>query len=69
MSVKLSKKDNLNNVGVAFADATVRQFGVSEFVDNDLLSNTEVGFTLTAVKVKWMGSSVVSGSRSLFNLV
>ncbi|KAF8327747.1 putative DNA mismatch repair protein MSH2 [Cantharellus anzutake] len=41
MSIKLSKKDNLNNVGVAFADATVRQIGVSEYVDNDLLSNTE----------------------------
>ena len=46
MSIKLSKKKNFNNVGVAFADATVRQIGVSEFADNDLLSNTEVGFTL-----------------------
>jgi len=28
-------------MGVAFADASIREIGVSEFVDNDLFSNTE----------------------------
>lgn len=29
-------------VGVAFADTSVRELGVADFVDNDLFSNTEV---------------------------
>jgi len=29
-------------IGVAFADTSTRQLGVSEFADNDLFSNTEV---------------------------
>lgn len=32
----------LKTVGVAFADTSVRQLGVADFVDNDLFSNTEV---------------------------
>lgn len=32
---------NTRVVGVAFADATVRELGVSEFVDNELFSNLE----------------------------
>ena len=31
-------------VGVAFADTSVRELGVSDFVDNELFSNTEVKF-------------------------
>jgi DNA mismatch repair protein MSH2 len=42
MSIKISKKENAITVGIAFADASVRQIGVSEFIDNDLFSNTEV---------------------------
>ena len=30
------------SVGIAFADTSIREFGVSDFVDNDLFSNTEV---------------------------
>lgn len=41
MAVKLSNKGNARTVGIAFADASIRQLGVSEFVDNDLFSNTE----------------------------
>ncbi|KAG8862943.1 MutS-like protein [Tulasnella sp. 330] len=41
MAVKLSNKGNERTVGIAFADASIRQLGVSEFVDNDLFSNTE----------------------------
>jgi DNA mismatch repair protein MSH2 len=29
-------------VGVAFADTSIRELGVAEFVDNELFSNTEV---------------------------
>lgn len=29
-------------VGVAFADTSIRELGVAEYVDNDLFSNTEV---------------------------
>ena len=31
------------SVGVAFADTSVREIGISEFVDSDLFSNIEVG--------------------------
>jgi DNA mismatch repair protein MSH2 len=42
MSVKVSAKANeARNVGVCFADASVRELGVSEFLDNDLYSNFE----------------------------
>ena len=43
MSVKVQTKGDQRMVGVAFADASVRELGVSEFVDNDLFSNFEVG--------------------------
>ena len=35
-------KTKLKTVGVAFADTSVRQLGVADFIDNDLFSNTEV---------------------------
>ncbi|CAE6417143.1 unnamed protein product [Rhizoctonia solani] len=42
MAVRLGKKDAGSKVvGVAFADASAREIGVSEFADNDLLSNFE----------------------------
>lgn len=37
-----SAKAKSKTVGVAFADSSVRQLGVADFVDNDLFSNTEV---------------------------
>ena len=42
MAVKLSSKGESKMVGVAFADASNREIGVAEFLDNDLFSNTEV---------------------------
>jgi DNA mismatch repair protein MSH2 len=38
----LSSKAKSKAVGIAFADASVRELGVADFVDNDLFSNTEV---------------------------
>jgi DNA mismatch repair protein MSH2 len=42
LSVRVATQDKTKIVGVAFADTSVRQIGVAEFVDNDLFSNTEV---------------------------
>lgn len=42
LALKLSVKENIKTVGVAFADTSRQDMGVSEFVDNDLFSNTEV---------------------------
>ncbi|KAK4702829.1 DNA mismatch repair protein MSH2, partial [Phenoliferia sp. Uapishka_3] len=42
LALKVVVKDNVKTVGVAFADTSLREMGVSEFVDNDLFSNTEV---------------------------
>lgn len=47
MAVKLSSKGDAKSVGIAFADASNREIGVSEFVDNDLFSNTEVGHLMS----------------------
>ena len=42
LAVKFSAKaSEARNVGVCFADASVRELGVSEFLDNDLYSNFE----------------------------
>ena len=42
LAVKVSAKaTEARNVGVCFADASVRELGVSEFVDNDVYSNFE----------------------------
>ena len=42
LAVKISvKASEGRNVGVCFADASVRELGVSEFLDNDLYSNFE----------------------------
>lgn len=46
MAIKIATtpadKTKLKTVGVAFADTSVRELGVADFVDNDLFSNTEV---------------------------
>ena len=42
LAVKVTAKaSEARNVGVCFADASVRELGVSEFLDNDLYSNLE----------------------------
>jgi DNA mismatch repair protein MSH2 len=51
LSVKVSAKANeARNVGVCFADASVRELGVSEFLDNDLYSNFEALLIQLGVK-------------------
>lgn len=45
-----SSKTKLRCVGVAFADATSRELGVSDFVDNELFSNLEVFDTFQSRK-------------------
>ncbi|KAG0211697.1 MutS-like protein [Mortierella sp. GBA30] len=41
MAVKIQAGGDHRTVGVCFADATVRELGISEFIDNDLYSNFE----------------------------
>lgn len=41
LAVKVSAKAESRIVGVCFADASVRELGISEFLDNDLYSNLE----------------------------
>jgi DNA mismatch repair protein MSH2 len=42
MALQVNMKDNIKTVGIAFADTSMQEMGVSEFIDNDLFSNTEV---------------------------
>jgi DNA mismatch repair protein MSH2 len=41
-----TSKARSTNVGIAYADTSVRELGVADFVDNDLFSNIEVIFFL-----------------------
>jgi DNA mismatch repair protein MSH2 len=42
LAVKLQVKGDQKIIGVAFADASIREIGVSEFIDNDVYSDFEV---------------------------
>ncbi len=42
MAVKLSMLNGNRNIGIAFADASARMLGMSEFLDDEMFSNTEV---------------------------
>jgi len=44
LAVKLQVKGDQKIIGVAFADASIREIGVSEFIDNDVYSNFEVAY-------------------------
>ncbi|ORY74755.1 DNA mismatch repair protein MSH2 [Leucosporidium creatinivorum] len=50
LALKLSVKEGVKTVGVAFADTSRQDMGVSEFVDNDLFSNTEALLIQLGVK-------------------
>ncbi|KAI1249542.1 MutS-like protein [Eutypa lata] len=50
LAVKISAKAEVRTVGVCFADASVRELGVSEFLDNDLYSNFEALLIQLGVK-------------------
>ncbi|KAF9583835.1 MutS-like protein, partial [Lunasporangiospora selenospora] len=41
MAVKVQSSSDHRTVGVCFADATIRELGIAEFIDNDLYSNFE----------------------------
>jgi DNA mismatch repair protein MSH2 len=41
-AVAVGDKAKSKTIGIAFADTSARELGVSEFVDNELFSNTEV---------------------------
>ncbi|BGP57733.1 hypothetical protein JCM8202_002386 [Rhodotorula sphaerocarpa] len=41
VALRLQVKDNVKSIGVAFADTSMQEMGVSEYVDNELFSNTE----------------------------
>jgi DNA mismatch repair protein MSH2 len=45
-SVTPGEKAKTKAVGIAFADTSIRELGVADFVDNDLFSNTEVNLRL-----------------------
>lgn len=42
LAVKVQARGEERTVGVCFADASVRELGISEFVDNEVYSNLEV---------------------------
>ncbi|OIW26514.1 DNA mismatch repair protein [Coniochaeta ligniaria NRRL 30616] len=50
LAVKISANASGRSVGVCFADASVRELGVSEFLDNDLYSNFEALLIQLGVK-------------------
>ncbi|KAG6841000.1 hypothetical protein C0991_002780 [Blastosporella zonata] len=52
----------LRTVGVAFADTSVRQLGVADFVDNDLFSNTESLVIQLSVKEAIVPTGTMSGT-------
>lgn len=41
LSIRIAKVDNIRTIGTAFADATIRKIGVSQFAENDLFGNLE----------------------------
>ncbi|KAL6236864.1 hypothetical protein BDW75DRAFT_98046 [Aspergillus navahoensis] len=59
MAVKISAKaGEARNVGVCFADASVRELGVSEFLDNDVYSNFEALIIQLGVKECLVGQDI-----------
>ncbi|KAI9310086.1 DNA mismatch repair protein [Dichotomocladium elegans] len=50
MAIKLSSRGNDRVVGVAFANATNKELGVAEFVDNEMYSNLEAFAIQLSVK-------------------
>ena len=49
LAAKLQIKADQKVIGVAFADASIRKIGVSEFIDNDVYSNFEVSPPLASI--------------------
>ncbi|EMD34794.1 hypothetical protein CERSUDRAFT_125339 [Gelatoporia subvermispora B] len=57
-----SVKAKTKSVGVAFADATVREIGVADFVDNDVFSNLETLVIQLSVKEALIPTGTASGT-------
>ncbi|KDR73457.1 hypothetical protein GALMADRAFT_100108 [Galerina marginata CBS 339.88] len=57
-----SSQAKLKSVGVAFADTTSRELGVSDFIDNDLFSNLESLVIQLSVKEAIIPTGTASGT-------
>ncbi|THH29236.1 hypothetical protein EUX98_g4951 [Antrodiella citrinella] len=55
-------KSRMKAVGIAFADTSVRELGVADFVDNDSFSNTESLIIQLAVKEAIIPTGTASGN-------
>ncbi|KAF8630234.1 hypothetical protein AX15_003036 [Amanita polypyramis BW_CC] len=55
-------KTKMKTLGVAFADTSIRELGVCEFVDNDLFSNIESLIIQLSVKEAIIPTGTVSGT-------
>ncbi|KAK1226170.1 MSH2 protein [Marasmius sp. AFHP31] len=58
----LTGKAKTKTVGIAFADTSVRELGVADFVDNDLFSNTESLVIQLSVKEAIIPTGTASGT-------
>ncbi|KAJ7201637.1 muts domain V-domain-containing protein [Mycena pura] len=64
MAIKIvsSSAAKVKSLGVAFADPTVRELGVADFVDNDLFSNMESLIIQLSVKEAIIPTGTVTGT-------
>jgi DNA mismatch repair protein MSH2 len=53
-------KAKTKNVGIAFADTSMRELGVSDFPDNEIFSNTEVSYLLLTLPQRKVSDSYAS---------
>ncbi|THV05363.1 DNA mismatch repair protein [Dendrothele bispora CBS 962.96] len=61
-SAAAGDKTRVKTVGIAFADTSVRELGVADFVDNDLFSNTESLIIQLSVKEAIIPTGTNSGT-------
>ncbi|KAG2745523.1 hypothetical protein P692DRAFT_201868443 [Suillus brevipes Sb2] len=61
-SSSVTNKAKTKSVGVAFAETSVREFGVADFIDNDLFSNLESLAIQLSVKEAVIPTGTVSGT-------
>ncbi|KAM6492493.1 DNA mismatch repair protein [Amanita muscaria] len=58
----IGSKTRMKTLGVSYADTSVRELGVAEFVDNDLFSNLETLIIQLSVKEAIIPSGTISGT-------
>ncbi|KAG2066034.1 DNA mismatch repair protein [Suillus decipiens] len=61
-SSSVTNKGKTKSVGIAFADTSVRELGVADFIDNDLFSNLESLVIQLSVKEAIIPTGTVSGT-------